>query len=130
MEKKDFEDIEVNKKPFHASKQAVYSNLVDINKIKTSDKFKYSSNDFKYLIGYKDDDIVRPLCINFPQMSGYIKYLENGGENLSFMIEDDSVLVKYNEISNKIKATFNKSFIACLFMMETFQKLKQKNLMV
>ena len=30
-------------------------------------------------------------------MSGYIKYIENGGKNMSFMIEDDIVLVKYNE---------------------------------
>ena len=31
-------------------------------------------------------------------MSGYIKYFENGGKDMSFMAEDDSVLVKYNEI--------------------------------
>ena len=31
-------------------------------------------------------------------MSGYTNYFENGGKNMSFMIEDDSVLVKYNEI--------------------------------
>ena len=30
-------------------------------------------------------------------MSGYIKYFENGGKNMSFMIEDDIALVKYNE---------------------------------
>ena len=32
------------------------------------------------------------------QMSEYINYFDNGGKNRSFMIEDDSVLVKYNEI--------------------------------
>ena len=31
-------------------------------------------------------------------MSEYIKYFENGGKNMSFMIEDDCVLQKYNEI--------------------------------
>ena len=31
-------------------------------------------------------------------MSGYIKYFENGGKKIVFMIEDDSVLIKYNEI--------------------------------
>ena len=30
-------------------------------------------------IGYKKDYIVKPLCITLPQMSGYIKYFENGG---------------------------------------------------
>ena len=36
-------------------------------------------------------------------MSGYTKYFDNVGNNMSFMIEDDSVLVKYNEIWNQIK---------------------------
>ena len=35
-------------------------------------------NGFKYFIGYKKDDIVRPLCIILPQMKGYAKYFENG----------------------------------------------------
>ena len=54
-------------------------------------------------IGYQDNEIVKPLCIILPQMSGYIKYFENGGKNMSFLIKDDSVLNKYNEIWNKIK---------------------------
>ena len=36
-------------------------------------------------------------------MSGYIKYFDKCGKNMSLMIEDDSVLVKYNDILNKIK---------------------------
>ena len=35
-------------------------------------------------------------------MSGYIKYFDNEGKNMSRMIENDSVLVKYNDIWNKI----------------------------
>ena len=92
----NFDNIEVNRKEFHASKQAIDLNLVDINII--SGKFKHGGQGFKYFIGDKYDNIVRPLCIILPQMSGYIKYFENGGKNLSFIIEDDSVLVKYNEI--------------------------------
>ena len=40
-------------------------------------------------------------------MSGYIKYFENGGKNMSFMIKDDNILDKYNEIWNKIKEKLN-----------------------
>ena len=36
-------------------------------------------------------------------MNGYIKYFENGGKNMSFMIKDNNVLNKYNEIRNVIK---------------------------
>ena len=50
-------------------------------------------------------------------MSGYIKYFENGGKNMYFNIKDDSVLFKYDKISNKIKKTLIKHKIsqyACL----------------
>ena len=38
-----------------------------------------------------DEDVIRPLCIILPQMSGYIKYFDHGGKNMSFKIEDESV---------------------------------------
>ena len=40
-------------------------------------------------------------------MSGWIKYFENGGKNMSFKIEDDEVYLKYNEIWNKIRELLN-----------------------
>ena len=36
-------------------------------------------------------------------MSGYIKYFENGGKNMSFLIKDENVLDKYIEIWSVIK---------------------------
>ena len=36
-------------------------------------------------------------------MSGYIKYFENVEKNMSFVIEDDSVLFKYRDVWNKVK---------------------------
>ena len=97
-----FGDIVVNEKEFHASKQAIALNLVSTNKIVTSDKFKHSDDGSKYFVGYlHDDDVIRPLCIILLQMSGYIKYFDNGGKNMSFKIEDESVHLKYTEIWNK-----------------------------
>ena len=53
---------------------------------------KHSHDGFKYLIGYlHDDNVIRPLYIILPQMSGYIKYSDNGGKKMSFKIEDESV---------------------------------------
>ena len=43
-------------------------------------------------------------------MSEYIKYFENGSKNMSFLIKDDYVLDKYNEIWDKIKETLNIKF--------------------
>ena len=36
-------------------------------------------------------------------MSGYIKYFESGGKNTSFLIKDDEVWKKYDEIWDVIK---------------------------
>ena len=68
-----------------------------------SDKFKHSDEGFKYFIGYQEGEIVKPLCIILPQMSGYIKYFENGGKNMSFLIKDDEVWKKYGKIWDVIK---------------------------
>ena len=35
-------------------------------------------------------------------MRGYIKYFETGGKNMSFLIKNDFVLNKYNEIWDNI----------------------------
>ena len=36
-------------------------------------------------------------------MSGYIKYSENGGKNMSFLIKDGEVWEKYEQIWDVIK---------------------------
>ena len=36
-------------------------------------------------------------------MSGYIKYFENGGKNMSFFIKDDEVWEKFDKIWDIIK---------------------------
>ena len=68
-----------------------------------SDKFKHSDEGFKYFIGYQESEIVKPLCIILPQISGYIKYFENGGKNMSFLIKDDETWQKYKKIWDVIK---------------------------
>ena len=43
-------------------------------------------------------------------MSGYIKYFDNGGKNISFKIKDESAYLEYTEIWNKIKKSLNTRF--------------------
>ena len=56
-----FNNVRVNKKEFHKSKQPIDLNLVTIDQIVISDKFKHSDNGFKYFIGYKEGEILKPL---------------------------------------------------------------------
>ena len=64
---------------------------INVNKIVVSDKFKLNEDASKYFIGYQKGEIVRPLCIILPQVSGYIKYFEYGSQSMSFLIKDDEV---------------------------------------
>ena len=45
----------------------------NLDQIVVSDKFKRIDESFKYFISYQEGEIVKPLCIILPQMSGYIK---------------------------------------------------------
>ena len=102
-----FNNIRLNKKEFHKSKEPIDLMSVNVDQIVVSDKFKHNNEGFKYFTGYQEGEIVKPLCIILPQMSGYIKYFENGGTNMSFMIKDAKVLNKYNKIWGKIKQKVN-----------------------
>ena len=98
-----FNNIRLNKKELHKSKEPIDLMSVIVDQIVVSDKFKHNNEGFKYFIGYQEGEIVKPLCIILPQMSGYIKYFENGGKNMSFLIKDDEVWEKYEQIWDVIK---------------------------
>ena len=60
-----------NKKPFHIGD-------IDVNKILVSKKEPHRKhNSLIYFIGYNDNDVIRPLCLRLPQMTGYINKFEN-----------------------------------------------------
>ena len=64
---------------------------VDADQTVVSHKFKFTDDIVKYFIGYKEAEIVKPLCIILPQVSGYIKYFEIRDKDMSFLIKDDEV---------------------------------------
>ena len=105
-----FNNIKLNKKKFHQSKQAIDLDSVITDKIVVSDKFKHSEECYKYFIGYQEDEIIRPLCIILPQMNDYIKYFENGGKNVSLLIKNNEVQERYEEIQNVVKNKLNIKF--------------------
>ena len=105
-----FNNIILNKKKIHRSKEPIDLLSVDLDQIVVSYKFKHNDESFKYFIGYLKGEIVKPLCIILPQMSGYIKYFENGSKNMSFFIKNDKVCDKYDKIWNVIKNRLNIKF--------------------
>ena len=69
-----FNNIKVNKKEFHKSKESIDLLSVDLDQIVVPYKFKHNNQGFKHFIGYLENEIVKPLCIILPEMDGYIKY--------------------------------------------------------
>ena len=75
----------------------------DANKILVSNEEPYGTqNSFKYFIGYNDNDVIRPLCVKLPQMTGYAKKFEFNS-TMSFKISDKQLLRKYNQIWKKVE---------------------------
>ena len=96
-----FGDKEVYKKEFYSSKQAISLDSVDLNKIVVSNKWKINDTTYKYLCGYLNNDVIQPLCVILLQMSGYIKYFDDGGKNMSFVTDDEEVyksITKYGKL--------------------------------
>ena len=85
------------------SKEPIELMSVIVDQIVVSDKCKHNNEGFKYFIGYQEGGVVKSLCIILPEMSGYIKYFENGSRNMSFLIKDDEVWEKYDKIWDVIK---------------------------
>ena len=105
-----FGDKEVDKKEFYSSKDAIFLNSVDLSKIVVSSKWKISDTKCKYFCRYLNNDVIQPLCVILPQMSGYIKYFDDGGKNMSFVTDDEKVYEKYNKIWEVVKKLLKLKF--------------------
>ena len=70
---------------------------IDINKIVVSNKIFFGKKGLRYFVGYKDSKKIIPLCIFLPKMTAYRKDFDQA-KFMSFLIKDDELLEKYNEI--------------------------------
>ena len=75
-----FGETEIEKHKFYQHKSPILMNNIDINKIVASNKVSFGKKGFKYFIGYKDAQKIKPLSIFLPKMSAYIRDLEKFGK--------------------------------------------------
>ena len=95
---------------FYKNKKLFNIHDLDVNIILVSKKEPYGTkNSLKYFIGYNDDDVIRPLCIKFPQTIGYVKNFDSN-KTMSFKVGDNKLLKKYNKIWEKISNLMNTEF--------------------
>ena len=83
---------------------------VDLDKIVVSDKWKIHDTTYKYLRGYLNNDTIQPLCVILPQINGNIKYFDDGGKNMSFVMDDEEIYEKYNEIWEVVRKLLKVKF--------------------
>ena len=60
-----FNDIRVNKKEVHKSKQPINLDLVNVDQIVVSDKFNHSDEGFKYFTGYKEGKLLNGYVLSY-----------------------------------------------------------------
>ena len=88
----NFGDKKIEKKGFYGNKKVIRIDGIEVNKTLVSKEERYGTkNSFKYFIGYNNNDVVRPLCIKRPQMTGYVRNFE-GNKTMSFKISDKKLL--------------------------------------
>ena len=105
-----FGDKEIEEKEFYSSKEAILLDSVDLSKIVVSSKWKISDTKYIYFCRYISNDVIQPLCVILPQMSGYFKYFDDGGKNMSFVTDDKEVYKKYNEIWEVVRKPLKLKF--------------------
>ena len=59
--------------------------------------------------GYNDNDIIRPLCIRLPQMTGYARKCDENA-TLSFIVRNKQLLKSYTKIWETIEKLMNINF--------------------
>ena len=74
---------------------------IDINTIVVPNTFPFDKQGFKYFIGNKDSEKIRPLCIFYPQIIIYkINFDKN--RNIYLLIKQEKVFITYIEILEKV----------------------------
>ena len=106
----NFDDKKIKKGDFYKNKEIKSIDDIDVNKILVPKKEPYGTkNSFKYFIGYNDNDVIRPLCIRLPQMTGYARKFDENA-TMSFMANDKQLLKNYNKIWEKIEKLLKMEF--------------------
>ena len=82
---------------------------MDIDNILISKKISPDEKNYKYLIGYMDDDYkVKPLHIMLPKTSVYVKGYDGETKWIYVLIENDELSKEYNDIWENVTNSIKK----------------------
>ena len=94
---------------FTNTKSPISISNVDISKTVVSNRVPFGRKGFKYFIGYKNGKKVTHLCIMLQKMNAYRKDFDET-KYMSFLIKNNELLEKYNEIWDNVSKVIKKGF--------------------
>ena len=98
----NFDHKKIKKSELYKNKKVTEIDKIAVNKILVSKEEPYGTkNSFKYFIGY-NDNVVRPLCVRLPQMTGYARKFDENA-TMSFRANNKQLLKNYNKIWEKVE---------------------------
>ena len=109
-------DIEIEKNKFYRHKAPILLRDVDTDKVLVSTRFLLVRKNYKYFIGYylhnnnNNNNKVKPLHIMLLKTSAYVKDYDGETKWMDFLIEDDVLLERYNNIWEKVSSYIKKEF--------------------
>ena len=99
----NFNDKKIKKGIFYKNKAINIIEDINDNNISVSKKEPYGNkNSLKYFIVYNDNDIIRPICIRLPQMTGYARKVDENA-TMSFIVKYKELLKRYTKIRETIE---------------------------
>ena len=83
---------------------------IEISKTVESNKVPFGRKVLNILSGTKMLEPFRPLCAMLPKINAYRKHFDETKYMLFFLIKNDELIEKYNEIWNKVSKVIKKGF--------------------
>ena len=112
----NFDDKKIKRSSFYKNKKMNSTDDIDVNNVLVSKKEPYGNKNYlKYFIGYSDNDIIRPLCIKRPQMTGYARKFDENA-TMSFIVKNKQLLKNYTKIWETIEKLMKINLKVSLFM--------------
>ena len=106
----NFDGKKIKRSEFYKNKNVTEIDKIDVNKTLVSKEEPCrTKNSFKYFMGYNDNDVIRPLCVRLPQMTGYARKFDKNA-TMSFKANNKQLLKNYNKIWEKVEKLMSVDF--------------------
>ena len=98
------------KSDFYKNNKKIFNiDDIDDNKILVSKKRTlWQSNSLIYVIGYNDNDVIRPLCLKLSKMTGYINKDNNKNKKttitMSLRVNNEQLLKNIIKYGKKLRS--------------------------